>query len=279
MRTKRPTAKGHPRTAKPTTAKGSRRSGKLHGRSSPNRVRAMKGNAPAIEAMPSARTQKGLISKFMGAIGTEQWDRILAPCAPASGGGKLFALMHDPQFDGWSLERLCLEAGLEFRDLVRLVSDHSLGTALMESSKHVAGVVEGLAADGTPIIVTCDLCLGLRADGAADDEPTIITVPHPRVEGAKLDVPCPKCGGVGKVRHGGDARKAETFLRLHGALADEAGPGVVLNQQFNFGAAHAQGVHRGQQLLAEGRRMTITARRIDENTKTTSSESEKGEKS
>jgi hypothetical protein len=208
-----------------------------------------KSDTPQLQpASQSDRAQ--LIRRFMGSLPIDQWDQILATHEPTSKGGKLMALMHDPSFATWSLERLCAEAGVDFKDLVRMVSDHSLGKALIGSTPHIAAVIDGMAQDATSRLYVCDMCLDVRDESTGE---TYLVVPHPHNVGESLRVQCPKCGGMGRVRRGGDARKAETFLKLHGALEEPAAGGVVLNQQFNFGAQHAHQVQRGQQLLAEGR--------------------------
>jgi hypothetical protein len=225
--------------------------------------------APARTSVPrdSARTSALMIRDFYASIPTAHWERVLGSLPSASAGGKLLALMHDPGFEKWSLETKCAEAGIEFPDLVRLVSEHALGTAIMNSAPHLDDVVEGIAGDAKTRFVVCELCLDLR-DG--DDDYTSIFVAHPRptFEGEQLKVECPKCGGVGRTRRMGDPRARETFLKLHGGLEETSAPAVQLNQQFNFGSQHAGGVHRGQQLLEQGRRAaspqpTVTVEKTD----------------
>lgn len=188
-------------------------------------------------------TARAVLRTFYEALEPGQWDRILATHPPASPAGKLLAINHDPQFADLSPESRCAEAGLEFKDLVRIVSEHALGTALMQSSSQIAEVVDGLAESAKARRVTCDLCV---TEGK-------LIVASPNDPERKLEIDCPKCGGEGTVLKEGSPRATETFLKLHGGL--EEAPQAVFNNamQINFGSQHAAAVHRGQQLLESGR--------------------------
>jgi hypothetical protein len=218
---------------------------------------------------PNVRSNRTLIRELRASIPDDQWERVLQAQPVDGPGGALLAIMSDPRMSGWSLERQCAEANLKFQDLVRMVSDHSLGSALVASTRHVHEVVEGVAESAKSRMLVCELCLGLRDDG---DEYTSIVVAHPRVPDQTLKLECPKCGGVGRVRKEGSPRAVETFLKLHGGLEEQQGPTVNVNTQLNFGSQHATGVQRGQQLLEQGRQrrsmaqnapITVTATRID----------------
>jgi hypothetical protein len=184
------------------------------------------------------------------ALPEAEWERVLESQPAGSAGERLLAMMTDPAFSAWGLERRCSKAGVEFRDLVRMVSEHSLGAAIIESAKHAPEIVSGIAEDAKTRSFVCDLCLNLRAEGA---DHTTIQVAHPRNPEIMLEIECPKCGGTGRTTRGGDARARETYLKLHGGLEEAANTNVVVPIQMNFGAQHSVSVQRGQQLLAAGR--------------------------
>lgn len=204
---------------------------------------------PAVSSITAVAANSS-IPELWGALPADQWQRVLDTQPIDSPGGKLAAVRTDPRWRDLSLERQCAEAGVSAVELARMVSDLALSTALIASSKHIADVVNGVGESAKPLIVTCDLCLGLR-DG--DGQPTTIEVAHPRDAAAKLKIDCPKCGGIGRTRRDANPRAVETFLKLHGGLEEQQGPAIQLNQQFNFGSQHAIGVHRGQELLERGR--------------------------
>lgn len=219
--------------------------------------------ASSAVAVAAGRT----IPELWEALPAAEWQRILDAQPMDSPGGKLVAVRTDPRWRDLSLERQCAEAGVSATELARMVSGVALSQALIASTKHIAAVVDGVGESAKPLVVTCDLCLGLR-DG--DGELTYIEVAHPRDPAAKLKIDCPKCGGVGRTRRDANPRAVETFLKLHGGLEEQQnGPLLQLNQQFNFGAVHAGAVHRGQQLLEQGRSKragsvaTATATAID----------------
>lgn len=202
------------------------------------------------------RNSKTLIRELKASIPAEQWERVLQAQAIDSPGGKLLAIMSDPRMGAWTIERQCAEAGVKFQDLVRMVSDHSLGSALVASTRHVHEVVEGVAESAKTRMLVCKLCLGLRD---TPEESSYIVVDHPREVGEKLKIECPDCGGVGRVRRDGSPRAVETFLKLHGGLEESTGPTLNVNTQVNFNSQHSMGVQRGQQLLEMGRQRRLEA--------------------
>lgn len=206
--------------------------------------------------MPES-TERKLIRAFYDQMGGEFWDRVLGSYGDDTPAGRLLAVMHDPVFASLSIERQCREAGVSFRDLVAMVSDHSLGAALIETADRAREVVASIADDAVSREYLCDLCLGLIDDG---DSHTSILVDHPRALGEKLKVECPKCGGTGRRRQSGDARARETFLKLHGGLVDAPVAVIDNRSQTNvFVTAHSQQVSRGQQLLEAGRKQVASA--------------------
>lgn len=205
--------------------------------------------APSRDQL-TPRSNKTLIRELRASIPDDQWARVLEAQPMDSPGGALLAIMSDVRMSKWSLERQCAEARIKFQDLVRMVSDHSLGSALVASTRHVHEVVEGVAESAKSRMLVCELCLDLRDE---PDQPTYIVVAHPRVPDTQLRVECPKCGGVGRVRKEGSPRAVETFLKLHGGLEEGQGPVVNVNTQLNFNSQHSMGVQRGQQLLEQGR--------------------------
>lgn len=198
----------------------------------------------------SLRQSRVIIREFKESLPADQWQRVLEAQPADSPGGQLLAIMSDVKMRDWSLERQCAEAGLKIQDLVRMISDHSLGAALVASTRHVGEVVEGVAESAKSRMLVCELCLDLRDE---PDESTYIVVAHPREPEKTLRVECPKCGGVGRVRKEGSPRAVETFLKLHGGLEEQQGPTVNVNTQVNFNSQHSMGVQRGQQLLEQGR--------------------------
>jgi hypothetical protein len=219
-------------------------------------------SAPIPAAVAEATTALAQVTagrslrEIWDALPEREWARVFDMQPADSPGGKLAAVRTDPAMRTWTLERQCAEAGVSAVELQRMVSSVALGHAIIASSVHLGEVVEGVAHSAKAQLLTCELCLGLRDAG---DELTTIEVAHPRIEGAKLKLECPKCGGMGKVRRDASPRAVETFLKLHGGLLEEGGPVVQLNQQFNFGSTHAAGVHRGQQLLEAGRKRGSSA--------------------
>ena len=133
-----------------------------------------------------------------------------------------------------------------------MVSSHSLGAAIMESTIHAREVIDSIAEDAKTREVLCDLCLGIADD---DTGTCYIVVDHPHGTGEKLHVECPKCGGTGKRRQQGDARAREIYLKLHRQL--DEGPLVAFNTntQLNVFNNHSESVARGQQLLERGRQL------------------------
>lgn len=220
--------------------------------------------APVAVTTPRVRRPRGpnrgltkrgaavILRGVYDALPESEWERVLESQPEKSAGATLLAMMTDPQYAAWGLERRCAKAGVEFRDLVRMVSEHSLGAAIIASATQTHEVVAGITEDAKSRSFVCDLCLGLREDG---DEETTIQVNHPRREGVLLKIQCPKCGGTGRTVRGGDARARETFLKLHGALDEAPNTNVMVPIQMNFGAQHSVSVQRGQQLLSAGRNM------------------------
>lgn len=218
----------------------------------PNPARSRHSRAKGVAKVSrTAGTQ--LIRAFYSSLPPEVWDRVLANQPVETPGGKLLAVMNDPAFARMSIERQCREAGItDMRDLAKLVSDHALSHAIIESARHTTEILEGLASDSKVQWLVCDLCLDLHPEGDPS-VPTTIEVAHPRVPDAKLEIECPKCGGVGRVRRSGDPRARETFLKLHGGLEEGPATNINVNTQVNMGGQHASGVHRGRQLLEMGR--------------------------
>ncbi len=215
----------------------------------------------SVPGGPGTQSNRTLIRELRASIPDDQWERVLQAQPVESAGGRLLAIMADTYMSSWSLERQCAEAGVKFQDLVRMVSDHSLGSALVASTRHVHEVVEGVAESAKSRMLVCELCLGLRD---SEDGPTCITVMDPRYPkdaGVTLKLECPKCGGVGRVRKEGSPRAVETFLKLHGGLEESQGPVVNVNTQVNFGSQHASSVQRGQQLLEIGRQRRAAGER------------------
>lgn len=223
---------------------------------------------PSMALVPSPRKPRGpnrgitrrgkavILREVYRALPEAEWERILESQPAGSAGERLLLMMTDPAYADWGLERRCSKAGVEFRDLVRMVSEHSLGAAIIESAKHAPEILGGIAEDAKSRSFVCDLCLGLMAEGVAF---TTIQVAHPRDPGVQLEIECPKCGGSGRTVRGGDARARETFLKLHGGLDETPNTNVMVPIQMNFGAQHSVSVSRGQQLLAEGRKTASSA--------------------
>lgn len=226
---------------------------------------------PAALALVESAVAGRTIAELWHALPAPEWQRILDAQPIDSPGGRLAAVRTDPRWRESSLERQCAEAGVSATELARMVSGVALSTALIASTKHLAAVVNGVGEGAKPLILTCDLCLGLRD---AEDQPTTVEVAHPRDASQKLKISCPQCGGMGTRHRNADPRTVEMFLKLHGGLEEPQGPAIQLNQQFNFGSQHAMGVHRGQELLERGRRkgpaqsspsqpVTVTATVVD----------------
>ena len=209
---------------------------------------------------PNHATTARLIREFAHSVPSEQLERVLQTQPADSPGARLLAVRSDLVMCKWSLERQCAEAGVKWSELVKMTSDHELGKVLMESTRHIGEVVEGVAMSAKARMLVCDLCLNLRDD---DQLVTTIEVAHPRIPDTKLRIECPKCGGEGRVIKEGSPRAVETFVRLHGGLDDSQKGAVVVNTQVNFGAQHVGGVQRGQQLLEAGRQRRLSAAPIE----------------
>lgn len=211
---------------------------------------------PAVPLAPLRRlprtTEDTLVRTFFASLTRPYWDQVLGMHAVDSPAGRLLSLLYDPSYESAGIERICRDARIDFKELVRVVSDHELGNAIAASAQRAAEVMSSITDDAINRDVLCDLCLGWRDD---EDDITSILVDHPRLPGEKLKIECPKCGGTGSRKQSGDARAREVYLKLHGHLQE--GPQVVVDNrsQTNIINGQSGSVQRGQQLLAMGRKL------------------------
>lgn len=136
---------------------------------------------------------------------------------------KIVTLLLDPRYGGWSLRRICAQAGLTIADLfgayrkALVVKAHLQATRVV--TEHLVAVVDDVMKRAQPYEITCPPC---RGTGTYTPEPSK-RVPNP------TPGPCEPCQGTGRLLQTPDLDRQKVALELGQLLQQRGGLTVQQN--------------------------------------------------
>jgi hypothetical protein len=172
----------------------------------------------AVEADLSAAA----VDAFTVAIGGRQ--ALLDTLAVADGTKEVHQIVNlliDPRYAGWSLRKICGQAGLTIADLfvayrkALVVKAHLQATRIV--TENLVAVVDDVMTRAQPFAITCDACKGT---GTFTPEPAK-KLPNPSPE------PCRACNATGRLMQIPDLDRQKVALELGQMLQQR---GLVVQQ-------------------------------------------------
>src|SRR5215472_13271022 len=137
--------------------------------------------------------------------------------------------MVDPSMSKFSLPTIARRCGVQYTQLLKLITQHRLDQGLLAMSAHVPQVLEDVAVDAKSQMVPCPACEGKGQRVVAT---VTTTIDKKKVEEEHLSA-CYACEGTGKLRKAGDSDARKLMfdtLKLTGQKAP------LVAQQFNLGS-------------------------------------------
>lgn len=178
----------------------------------------------------------------------EPYDvRLLAPHLRLLNSSSTVALadmLENPANEGTPFALLCAQANVDVMLVADLMEKLGVGMAKIQSSSLVSPVLQDVALDSRSTVVMCVACVG-----AGSVNPARLNIPS-----TLESIPCPDCGGVGKIRRPGDKQARMLLFKTFGMVG---GGGIQINNQVGVGVSvdgrQAKIVAAAQTLLRTGR--------------------------
>ena len=178
----------------------------------------------------------------------EPYDvRLLAPhlrLLNSSATVALADMLENPANEGTPFALLCAQANVDVMLVADLMEKLGVGMAKIQSSSLVSPVLQDVALDSRSTVTMCVTCVGHGSIA-----PARLNIPS-----TLESIPCPDCGGVGKIRRPGDKQARMLLFKTFGMVG---GGGIQINNQVGVGVSvdgrQAKIVAAAQTLLRAGR--------------------------